>query len=370
MKELKQIISSYEEAVANGKRTALATVVHVEGSAYRRPGARMLVTDDGEITGAISGGCLEGDALRKAQLVIAQQKPKLITYDTRDEEDAFIGRQLGCAGVISVLFEPIDPADPFNAIACLKQINNDRKDQLLITIFSLQTQQIGTCFWKQDQKQWGSLPDEFTNIELDIDDCFQKRSSQFIQYKNGFTVFFEFIPPVISLVLVGAGNDVLSMTTMADILGWELHVLDGRSTHARKERFPTACQVLVGKPEQLIEKIKMDHRTAFVLITHNYQYDLAMLKLLITKDVPYIGVLGPAKKRDRLLDELGIVVTVDLRKRIFGPAGLNIGAESPEEIALSIIAEIQAVMAGKIPSSLRDHSAEIHDRSQTLIQHK
>lgn len=370
MKEIRQIIKAFDQAKDSGIRSALATVVHVEGSSYRRPGARMLVTDDGEITGAISGGCLEGDALRKAQLVIAQQKPKLITYDTRDDEDAFIGRQLGCAGVISVLFEPIDPHDPFSAIECLRQINNRRNDQLLITVFSFGTDQFGTCFWKQDQKEWGHLPDGCTTIEQDIKQCFDKRSSQFIQYANGYTVFFEFIPPVISLVLVGAGNDVLSMTAMADVLGWDVHVVDGRSTHARSDRFPSACQIWVGKAESIVEKILIDRRTVVVLMTHNYQYDLTMLRLLISKDIPYIGVLGPAKKLIRMLEELGAGISVEQRSHIYGPTGLDLGAETPEEIALSILAEIQSVFTGKAPANLRDIATEIHDRSQTQIQNK
>src|ERR1700712_133184 len=107
MKELKEIIGAYDQAAGEGKQTALATVVHIEGSSYRRPGARMLVTEDGELTGAISGGCLEGDALRKAMLAISEQKNKLVTYDTTDEEDAKLGIQLGCNGIVYILFEPI-----------------------------------------------------------------------------------------------------------------------------------------------------------------------------------------------------------------------------------------------------------------------
>ena len=108
MKEIRDIIKAYDEAQKQGKRTALATVVHLEGSSYRRPGARMLVTDDGEMTGAISGGCLEGDALRKALLVLSQQQSRLVTYDTSDEDDAKLGVQLGCNGIVRILFEPID----------------------------------------------------------------------------------------------------------------------------------------------------------------------------------------------------------------------------------------------------------------------
>src|SRR5450432_3118691 len=122
MKELREIIKAYDTAVKAGKRSALATVVHLNGSSYRRPGARMLVTEDGEMTGAISGGCLEGDALRKALLVLSQQQPKLVIYDSNDEEDAIIGMQLGCEGIIQVLFEPINPNDQNNPVQLLRKV--------------------------------------------------------------------------------------------------------------------------------------------------------------------------------------------------------------------------------------------------------
>src|SRR5579872_6381324 len=137
MKELKEIIRGFEEASRAGKRTALATVVHVDGSAYRRPGARMLVTDDGELTGAISGGCLEGDALQKALAAIHQQKKRLATYDSNDEDDAKLGLGLGCNGVIQVLFEPIDPQDPANPIELVRSVLAQRKAAVLATLFSL-----------------------------------------------------------------------------------------------------------------------------------------------------------------------------------------------------------------------------------------
>src|SRR3954466_14515885 len=130
MKEIKDILQSFEEARTSGKRTALATVVHVEGSSYRRPGARMLVTEDGQLTGAISGGCLEGDALRKALLAIDQQKNKLVTYDTTDEEDAKFGVQLGCNGIVHILFEPII-ADQPNPLQLLKYCAEKRQNSIL-----------------------------------------------------------------------------------------------------------------------------------------------------------------------------------------------------------------------------------------------
>ncbi|HSK12266.1 MAG TPA: XdhC family protein, partial [Phnomibacter sp.] len=153
MKEIREIIKAYDDAVHAGKRSALAAVVHLDGSSYRRPGARMLVSDEGELTGAISGGCLEGDALRKAMLVLSQQKSKLVTYDTSDEEDATIGIQLGCAGVIQVLFEPIHANDANNPIQLLRKAVAVRQRSILVTLFSLddkRNEQPGTCLLMEE----------------------------------------------------------------------------------------------------------------------------------------------------------------------------------------------------------------------------
>src|ERR1700709_2085748 len=137
MKEIKDIISSFNEATRLGKQTALVTVVHVDGSSYRRPGARMLITEDGQLTGAISGGCLEGDALRKALLAINQQQNKLVTYDTTDEDDAKFGVQLGCNGIVHILFEPIDAQAIDHPILLLQKLLDQRINAVLITVFSL-----------------------------------------------------------------------------------------------------------------------------------------------------------------------------------------------------------------------------------------
>ncbi len=169
------------------------------------------------------------------------------------------------------------------------------------------------------------------------------------------TAFIEFLKPSVSLVVVGAGNDAIPLVNIADAIGWEARVVDGRNTHAKPERFAAACQVLVSKPEKVLEQIPIDEQTVFVLMTHNYNYDLAMLKALLERDVKYIGVLGPKKKLERMLDELkdaGMKLTEKQLSSVYGPVGLEIGAETAEEIALSIIAEIKAVFAGKKGTSL------------------
>lgn len=382
MKELREIIKAYDDALLAGKKVALAAVVHLNGSSYRRPGARMLVTDDGELTGAISGGCLEGDALRKAMLVLSQQQSKLVTYDTGDEDDATIGVQLGCSGVIQVLFEPINPDDNNNPIRLLRKAAALRQKSVLVTLFSLEdkkNEQPGTCLLVEGNGNISGnipYPELYSDIMENVHHAMQQQASLFKEYavKNiSVTAFIEFLQPSVSLVIIGAGNDAIPMMQIADTIGWEVRVADGRSTHAKQERFVNACQVLVSKPEKVLEQIPIDQQTVFVMMTHNYNYDLAMLKALLERKVEYIGILGPKKKLNRMLDEMhndGIVLTAEQLDTIYGPAGLEIGAETAEEIALSIIAEIKAVLKGKKGTSLRNKQDEIHSATDTFTKAK
>jgi xanthine dehydrogenase accessory factor len=380
MKEIREIAKAYNDCKAAGKKVALASVVHLDGSSYRRPGARMLVNDEGQLTGAISGGCLEGDALRKALLVITQQYAKLVTYDTSDEEDASIGVQLGCAGIIQVLFEPVDTSAAINPIILLQKAAAKRQKSVLVTLFSIQEKnnpQTGTCLLlEEDETLTGDIPIAGMKDEVmqDVRSAMQSGTSVFKNYtseNNTFTAFIEFLQPPVSLVVVGAGNDAIPLVDMAGLMGWEARVVDGRNTHAKPERFASACQVLVSKPEEALNQVPIDEQTVFVLMTHNYNYDLAMLKALLQKNATYIGVLGPKKKLERMLGELkeqGIIVTEKQLNTIYGPVGLEIGAETSEEIALSIIAEIKAVFSGKKGTPLRDSKDFIHSRLDTQVE--
>ena len=377
MKELKDIIKAFDEAQKDGRQTALATVVHVEGSSYRRAGARMLVTDDGQLTGAISGGCLEGDALRKARLVMVQQKPMLVTYDTTDEDDAKLGVGLGCNGIIHILIEPIYADAPNNPIALFKQFLSKREPVVLITIFSLNNKlgpQPGTCvLLNQEEQITGSFPDATIEEALLTDAKFVLKNGNSVTktyiYQDKFTCFIELLQPAVSLVLVGAGNDAIPLTNLASVLGWQITVIDGRANYITADRFPNANKLIAAKPDTALSKIYFDNRTAFVLMTHNYNYDMAILKQVLPLQLPYIGALGPKKRLSRILEELleeGIDITADQLSRIYGPAGLDIGSENSEEIALSIIAEIQAVLKNRNGSSLRD-KAVIHNRNNEQI---
>lgn len=379
MKELKDIINAYDKAAKEGKQTALATVVHLQGSAYRRPGARMLVTEDGKLTGAISGGCLEGDALRKAQLVMVQKKPMLVTYDTTDEDDAKLGVGLGCNGIISILIEPINPNDPDNSIELLKCFFSKRQTVVLVTLFSLNKKatQPGTCIiLTQEGEIKSSLQNEpLQNVLLaDAQQVLTTGTSIIKIYdeEDLLTGFVEVLAPAISLVIFGAGNDSMPLVQMAHVLGWETTIADGRSNYTTRERFPSANRIIVSKPENALSQINFDSRTVTVLMTHNYNYDVAVLRQLLPLPIAYIGVLGPKKKLDRMLDELkeaGAQIDKASLENIFGPAGLDSGAETSDEIALSIISEIQAVLSKRTGSSLREKAENIHSREYpTIVQ--
>jgi xanthine dehydrogenase accessory factor len=364
VKELQDIVKAFDRAQKAGKQTALATVVHVEGSSYRRAGARMMITDDGQLTGAISGGCLEGDALRKARLVMAQQKPMLVTYDTTDEDDAKLGVGLGCNGIIHILIEPIDPSSSNNPIALFKQFLSKREPVVLITVFTLndkQATQPGTCaLMNKDEQVTGVFPDSTIEdaVLIDAKDVLKNGNSvtKTYIYEDRFTCFIELLQSAVSLIVVGAGNDAIPLTKLAAVLGWQITVIDGRANYIVPERFPLADKLIVTKPDDALNKLSWDDRTVFVLMTHNYNYDIAMLKQLLPLQLPYIGALGPKKRLNRILDELreeGTIITDEQLESIYGPAGLDVGSENSEEIALSIISEIQAVLTKRNGSSLR-----------------
>ena len=342
----------------------------------------MLITDDGQLTGAISGGCLEGDALQKSQMVILQQKSRIITYDTMDDSADTLGVGLGCNGIIRILIEPLQPGSANNQVEFLKKVVARRQKAVLVTLFSPEQSkesQPGTCIMLDESGVFhGSTGDyEFDEVlNTDAKEVMGSEKNAFKKYitrEKPITAFIEIIKPAISLVVFGAGNDVIPLVNMADILGWEVTVIDGRSNYARPDRFEKACQVIVAKPEAVLDQIKTDEQTVFALMTHNYNYDIAMLKALIEKNTSYIGILGPKKKLERMIGELrsdGLDLPEHQLAKIYSPAGLDVGAETAEEIALSIIAEIKAVLSGGTGKSLRVRSGEIHSRSETIIQEK
>lgn len=365
MKEITDIIKAYHTANGQGIKTALATVVKLEGSSYRQPGARMLVTEEGFITGAISGGCLEGDALRKALLCINQQQNKLITYDTSNEDDIEFGVQLGCNGIVHILFEYIDYSREYNPIRLLEKLKEERSPAVIGTVYNTDRRQDqpGTSLFYSESAAVVSN-DHASGLLDDAGVVLRDKSSRIRQINDNLEALVEYVAPALQLVVAGAGNDVQPLVKAAALIGWEVIVGDGRVTHAQPKRFPNAQRVLKVKPQELVECVTIDSATCFVLMTHNYKYDIALLELLLKTSTSYIGILGPKTKLNRMFDDLkqgGIDISQENLGHIYGPVGLDIGAETSEEIAISVVAEIQAVMNGRNGSSLKYKKQKIHD---------
>jgi xanthine/CO dehydrogenase XdhC/CoxF family maturation factor len=377
MGEIRQLLTAYDTHRAAGKACALATVVHVTGSAYRRPGARMLVTEDGQLTGAISGGCLEGDARRRARQAIIRHQPALVTYDSMDEEDDVAhGASLGCQGIIQILLEPLDFLDPTNPIELLRVCARQEQAAVLVTTFTLATStdvQVGErLLLLRDGSSQGTLTlgDEVAaQLHKHAQQTLQSGQSATADYDTAagtLRVFLEVIPPPVHVTVFGAGNDVQPLVRLAASLGWRVRVVDGRPGQANSIRFPDAEEVRVLSFNQLTD-LPPSQQFA-LLMTHNYHYDLAVLRYLLPTATPYIGLLGPRKKADRLLAELEAEGQphTQLLPRLYSPVGLNIGAETAEEIALSIIAEMQAVLRSRPAGFLRDVNEPIHAQTPVL----
>jgi xanthine/CO dehydrogenase XdhC/CoxF family maturation factor len=367
MNELKQVVEAYDRAMAAGQRSALATVLKVEGSSYRQPGARMLVTEDGNLTGAISGGCLEGDAMRKALLVIARNKSMVFTYDTSEENSGFLAVGLGCNGIVHILFEPLPTTKP-NAVDLIRCVLGERDHSVLLTLFSLSEPhaQASTCLALHGNgNTTGSLPEDIPGeVIMEAGRAALLQGTSLIRNFGSMdlSVLADLVIPPVSLIIAGAGNDVMPVVKMADVLGWQTTVLDGRPSHATCSRFPEATKLVVADALQALAGLSLDGRTAVLLMTHNYQYDLALLEQLIGSDVAYIGILGPKAKTKRLIDDLPQEKQqATFFKNVYGPAGLDLGAETSDEIALSILSEVKAVLTGKAGTHLRLKDAPIHE---------
>lgn len=365
MKELKTILKAYSEIDFTTHKAAIATVVKVRGSSYRSPGARMLIMDDGKWIGSISGGCLEGDALRKARQVMADEKPMTITYDTREESNQNLGIGLGCNGVIDVLFEPLNPSDKNNPANLFRNFLEVNKPVALATIFSPDFAGEKLII-DEDGSTRQAFGDSNLNdrVKKDLYDAFENKRSEAKQYSTT-EVFLELIQPTFSLILFGGGFDARPVSVMAKSLGWEVSVTDECVAHIAPIFFPEADNLSLCKREFIDRDFSITPFTACVLMSHNYEYDRDVLKKLIKTETPYIGILGPRKRYDKMLiefGELGIKLSPSDIQRIHSPIGLDIGAETPDEIAISIIAEIQSKFANRSGGFLKYRNGPIHQR--------
>jgi xanthine dehydrogenase accessory factor len=373
MKEQKNILEAFRKVRDTKLSAALATVVKVRGSSYRSPGARMLITDDGRWVGSISGGCLEGDALRKARQVMSSKKPLTVTYDTREESNQNLGIGLGCNGIIDVLIEPVNPDDADNPIALFETIITSQVPLALATIFqSSRSDETGRKVLMDPAAGilFNSIADQMLIEQLkpDLEKVFVTKRSEAKRFHAGreyFEIFIELVQPTVCLIIFGGGFDARPVSQLAKSLGWNVTVTDECVSHIAPLFFPSADKLLLCHREFVDRDFHITPYTACVLMSHNYDYDRDVLKKLISSPAPYIGILGPRKRFEKMKEEFstqGINLTEEDLHRIHSPIGLDIGAEAPDEIAVSIIAEVQSKFSNRSGGFLKYNPGPIHER--------
>ncbi|MDB5247566.1 MAG: XdhC family protein [Segetibacter sp.] len=367
MKEIKAIVNAYNSIDFSTVKAAMATVARVEGSSYRRTGARMLVQDNGTYLGGISGGCLEGDALRRAQKAIAQNKPSVITYDTTTDDGHQIGAGLGCNGIIDVLFTPLVSEDQHNPVRLLSALTETRVPRVIVSITGCHEKPdvLGKTLLFENDEQFNhafAIGNIATSVLSDIKNALASQTSSTKTYDSPLgviKVFIELILPVTHLVIYGSNYDIHTVVRIAKEIGWNVTVVTN-TAKADKSLFSAASRIINNKGQ---EKPMIDRHTAVLLMEHDYKTDFGNLRYALQTSASYIGLLGPRKRSRKMFDALmneGNHVSEEDLQRIYSPAGLDIGAATPEEIALSIVAEIRSHFAGREGMSLRLRQGTIY----------
>lgn len=350
---LSQLIRSFEKWRRQNQPLVWVTVIQTEGNTYSKPGEQMLIGPDGQYQGLLSGGCLEGDLLERAREVLADGRPRKVFYDMRDvESDELWGLGLGCDGALTIFIQRLDPENDYQPFTDLAAWAWEGLAGACALVVESATEAAlpGASLW-QSARQGGALG---------LDECWQQALAGELGRRagpgvnrleaggEGIELFCMPVPRVPRLLVLGAGPDAAPLASMADLLGWRCTVVDYRQ--AAVDRFPARAEMVACLDAgELPTEMDLDAFDAAVVMTHNKARDRDYLGALAGAAIPYVGLLGPATRRDRLLDELGDAADA-LHGRVYGPVGLGLGGRGPEAIALSIAAQLQAVFTGTVTS--------------------
>jgi xanthine dehydrogenase accessory factor len=344
-----------------GGGAALATVTHIEGSAYRRPGAKLLIEPEGAVVGGVSGGCLEEDVRRTGLAVMESGRARLLHYDTSDDDSQIWGLGLGCNGAVDLLVQPIGPAaralfaaleerlrgDAAFALATVAQ-EGGRSGFLLVGESGPPMAAGGSAEDAAELERGGA-------IEVEARSALQARRSA-RQVASGRQVFTEVLLPPPRLLVCGAGDDARPLVHFAAAVGFRVVVADHRPGLLTAARFPEAHRLLLLRADQPSGELPAGRDTFAVVKTHSLEHDGTWVARLASSEVAYLGLLGPRARAEKILARL----TPQQRGRVFAPVGLDLGADGPEQVALSVIAEALAVWAGRRPQHLRERTVALH----------
>jgi len=344
--QLHTLVNAFRNLAADSDDFVLATIIETQGSTYRKAGARMLITHDGECLGLLSGGCFEGDLVERSRSVFASGQAATVQYDMRSPDDVVWGLGLGCNGAVKILLQLLKADQHYYPLSALAEAaENDRRGVLATVVesahpplpagrslfFSAEDFKNAPAPWSLELNTAArqTLPDDKPILET------HRVEGKVV------SLFYDPIRPLSHLLIVGAGADAVPLLHGAKALGWRVTLVDHRPSYLKPERFASAEQLLHCPPQALADTLKLDRFDALVLMTHSLDYDARYLRIIADSRIPFIGLLGPEARKHRLLDSLG-EQAAKIAGRVFGPVGLDIGAETPEEIALAIMAGILA----------------------------
>lgn len=332
----------FVEHRARAEPLVLATVIETAGSTYRKPGAQMLIARDGTAAGLLSGGCLEPDLMARTESVFATGAPVVVEYDMRTSDDLIWGMGLGCEGAMHILLTRLDPSNGYQPFSFLTACVQERR----VGTYAIATSAIASypkgTVWLSDRET--SVPAEIASAMHD-----HIGPPQLYRLTEG-DCFIAHIELPLNLLLLGAGPDAMPLVDIAALLEWQITLVDHRPAYAVRERFPKASAVVLSPAAELARAVDLSRYSAAVIMSHNLHADEAYLTVLARSSIPYLGLLGPAPRRARLLNGFQ-GDRESLVQRLYGPVGLDIAAATPAEIALAIASEIKAVIAGRAGGS-------------------
>jgi xanthine dehydrogenase accessory factor len=348
-----ELFDHIDQLRRQGGRVAMATLVNTQGTTPRKEGAKMLVGEGGEVLGSVTiGGCVDARVIEEAGDVLGRMRPQLLELNLGDEEAWEIG--LTCGGTIEVFLEPValDRADDATARfyervrehaarggrgALVTRLDGQGRDDVGAKLLVL-----------DDGTTEGTLGEAFLDqrFAAEAREAMARGTSRTL-FLEGTRAFVEVFAPPAQLLIIGAGHVAMPLTALARMLGYRTIVLDGRPRFATRERFPDVDELRIGIPSELVLEYPLTPETALILVAHDYKYDLPVLRHALATNVGYIGMLGSARRGATILQFLRDEgVNDEVLKRVRVPIGLDLGARSAPEIALAILAEIQAVRGG------------------------
>lgn len=329
---LHRLIPLFERARLSDEPLALATVIRTGGSTYAKPGAQMLIARNGEYAGLLSGGCLEGDLREHAQTVIESGEARIVSYDMRSQDDHLFGLGAGCEGAMDILLTRCGPADgDWQPLADMAAAFSAARAHRVGFVTATRTPEL--------------VLGQLVGAEDGIASYVQGPVNRVLEFGK-FDLFVLEVPPPLRLLLLGGGPDACPVAKLAEFLGWRVTVADHRPAYLEPGRFPADTRLVESAAAQIADALSLDEYFAAIVMSHHLDSDLHYLRALSGSSVPYVGLLGPAARREKLLGDLGASSST-LRGRLRAPVGLDIGGRTPEAIALSIVGEVQAALSGR-----------------------